>query len=91
MTRQRRLVHYSGRVQGVGFRYTTKRVAAGHAVDGYVRNLPDGRVEMVAEGDITELDALLEEIAREMSGYIRHVQCDVSAATGQFQGFQVRY
>ena len=45
---------YEGRVQGVGFRYTARRIAAGFDVAGYVRNLADGRVELVASGDDEE-------------------------------------
>ena len=57
MSRCRVLVHYSGRVQGVGFRYTAKQVAAGYEIVGTVRNLSDGRVELVAEGAHDELEA----------------------------------
>ena len=49
--RSRVRILYSGHVQGVGFRYTAKTVAAGFEITGVVRNLPDGRVELVAEGD----------------------------------------
>jgi acylphosphatase len=70
----RRRVYYSGRVQGVGFRYTSQRLAQGHDVGGYVRNLPDGRVELVAEGEPSEVDALLADVRREMGGYIRDAQ-----------------
>src|SRR5476649_1637601 len=55
--RRRMKIFYSGRVQGVGFRYTARTVAAGFEIAGYVRNLPDGRVELAAEGDAAELDA----------------------------------
>ena len=48
-------VHYSGRVQGVGFRYIVKSLVPGYEVLGTVKNLPDGRVEMVAEGQQVEL------------------------------------
>ena len=48
---------YSGQVQGVGFRYTAKTVAAGFEIAGIVRNLPDGRVELIAEGAREELEA----------------------------------
>ena len=47
----RRTSHFSGHVQGVGFRYTVQDLAADFDVRGYVRNLPDGRVELVVEGD----------------------------------------
>src|SRR5579863_6643289 len=55
--RRRMTVHYTGKVQGVGFRYTAKTVAAGFEIAGRIRNLPDGRVELIAEGLPEELDA----------------------------------
>ena len=55
--RRRMKIFYSGRVQGVGFRYTAKTVAAGFEISGIVRNLPDGRVELAAEGAREELEA----------------------------------
>ena len=56
------LVHYEGRVQGVGFRYTVKNIAREFEVSGTVANLPDGRVELVASGDPLEVDAFLDAI-----------------------------
>ena len=73
MQRECRRVYYSGRVQGVGFRFTSKHVARGFDVAGYVRNLPDGRVELVAEGDRAEIDAFLQAIQDAMDRYIRDV------------------
>jgi acylphosphatase len=67
-------VYYSGRVQGVGFRYTAQQVAHDHHVGGFVRNLPDGRVELVAEGDRNSVDNLLAAIQHHMYGYIHGVQ-----------------
>ncbi len=56
-------VFYSGRVQGVGFRYTTKQIASGYDVTGSVKNLPDGRVELLAcAADTEELEAFLSAI-----------------------------
>ncbi len=81
---------YTGRVQGVGFRYTTSQVAAGHAVTGFVRNLPDGRVELVAEGEPAELDHLVAAVAERMAGHIDRVDRHSSPATGEFAGFAVR-
>jgi acylphosphatase len=63
----RKHVWYSGHVQGVGFRYTAQRLAQRYHVGGFVRNLRDGRVELVAEGE-----AFLSDVARSMAGYITH-------------------
>lgn len=62
MNRRRMQVFYSGRVQGVGFRYQTRQLAAGYEVLGTIRNLPDGRVELVAEGLAEELKAFRQAI-----------------------------
>ena len=58
-----RQIFFRGRVQGVGFRYTVKRLATGYEVTGWVQNLPDGRVELQVKGDSTEVDSFLEAIA----------------------------
>lgn len=87
----RKTVHYAGRVQGVGFRYTTQRVARGHEVTGYVRNLRDGRVELVAEGERAAVDAFLAGVADAMSGHIDDVHVDETAASGEFRDFGLRH
>ncbi|MDD4891003.1 MAG: acylphosphatase [Phycisphaerae bacterium] len=87
----RRRITYSGRVQGVGFRYAACRVAADHDVAGWVRNLPAGQVEVVAEGRPNDLDAFQASLADEMSGYIRGVEASDSPATGEFSQFEVRF
>lgn len=84
-------VFFSGRVQGVGFRYTTVQVARSHPVSGYVRNLPDGRVECVMEGTPEALSALLLAVENEMRGCIRGVARQESPATGEFTGFSIRH
>jgi acylphosphatase len=61
----RREVFYSGRVQGVGFRWTVRHIAQSHAVTGFVKNLEDGRVQLVVEGATAELDRLLAQSASE--------------------------
>ena len=63
-------VLYTGRVQGVGFRYTAMGVAQSFAVAGFVRNLPDGRVELAAEGEAGEVDRFLARVAEQMADYI---------------------
>ncbi len=89
---QRRIVHFSGRVQGVGFRYTTDRVAANFRVAGFVRNLTDGRVELVAEGMPAELDRFLAAVAEAMSGNIDSQSVELLESTGdELAGFGIRY
>jgi acylphosphatase len=78
-------------VQGVGFRYTAQHLARSHPVAGYVRNLPDGRVELVAEGDEKDLDALAQAIARQMEGFIREINVSSAPATGNLTGFTIRH
>jgi acylphosphatase len=63
-------VYYSGIVQGVGFRYTAQSLARQFTVAGWVRNLPDGRVELLAEGEPAEVDGFLAAVAKHMGGYI---------------------
>ena len=88
---QRRTCHFSGRVQGVGFRYTVNHAASRYALRGYVKNLPDGRVELVMEGDEKDMETLVAEISRQMSGFIKDVKCESSKATGEFKDFTVRH
>jgi len=90
-THERHTVYYTGHVQGVGFRYTVCSVARGYGVTGYVRNLPDGQVEMVAEASREDLAMLSREISDRFSGYIRDEKRDVQPATGEFTKFEIRY
>jgi len=87
----RQTVLFQGRVQGVGFRYTTIHVADRFDVTGYVCNLPDGRVELVAEGTEKELDQFVAGIQDAMSGYIHGMEKTDSPATGEFKRFGLRY
>lgn len=89
-SRRRLTVHYAGRVQGVGFRYTAKTVAAGFEVRGKVCNLPDGRVQLVVEGDAAELEAFRAAIRDAgLAGFIRDEQVTWSEATNEFRGFEI--
>jgi len=83
-------VHYSGNVQGVGFRWTTRTLAGGHDVAGYVRNLPDGRVELFAEGPQREVKALLDDVQAEMGRHIRDASVQWGPPTGTTEGFSIR-
>ncbi len=88
---ERRICHFSGYVQGVGFRYTTRNLALQYDVNGYVKNLPDGRVELVLEGSNTEMDELIDGIKRKLNGHIRQLQMNVAPATGEFNEFYIRH
>jgi acylphosphatase len=92
MARERRRVYFTGRVQGVGFRATCRWLARGLDIVGYVRNLPDGRVELVAEGDPGEIDRFLDAIRQEAGGFIRDIHAVLEAASDPpLEGFTVRF
>ncbi len=91
MASERRVVLYSGHVQGVGFRYTARRIAEQFQVSGYVRNLPNGSVELVVEGEPEELQRYLAAVQYRMKEYIRHTQSRTEPATGEFDGFSIRH
>ena len=81
---------YSGHVQGVGFRYAVKTVAAGFEVVGTVRNLPDGRVELIAEGSREELETFRAAIYNAgLSSFIRDENANWSEAQNEFRGFEI--
>jgi acylphosphatase len=88
---EQREIYYSGRVQGVGFRYTARTLAAHRRVTGFVQNMPDGRVYMVVEGEKNEIQAFIDSIQAEMGGYIHNAQLAVRPATGRFKGFEIRF
>jgi acylphosphatase len=90
-THERREVHYSGRVQGVGFRYMTRETAERFDVAGYVENLPDGRVGLVAEGEPAEIELFLAAVDERLARYIANTQIRSRPATGEFAGFFIRH
>lgn len=90
MKRQRAHVFYSGRVQGVGFRYTVKVTAAGFEATGTVKNLDDGRVELIAEGARSELEEFLQAIREsEVGRFVKNEQVNWSDALNEFRGFEI--
>jgi acylphosphatase len=83
-------IYYAGHVQGVGFRYAAKSVAQGYEVTGTVRNLEDGRVELVVEGRKPELEAYRRAIQdSEVGGLIRQEAVHWTEAHGEFRGFVI--
>ena len=79
-------ITFTGTVQGVGFRYTTRNVAAGYDVSGWVRNEADGSVRCVVEGEPEELDRFLAAVKQAMEGNIREARIERLPATGEFNG-----
>jgi acylphosphatase len=84
-------VIFEGRVQGVGFRYTTKDIARGFDVRGWVKNLPDGTVELQVDGETEEVAAFLKEIAEEsaVSHHIRTMHVEAIAPLDRINGFTI--
>ncbi len=83
--------YYSGSVQGVGFRFTAERVAGSLGLTGWVRNLRDGRVEVVCEGPESALKAFLEKIDSVFKGYVRDSDIEWSDATSEFSNFDISF
>lgn len=88
---ERREVHYSGRVQGVGFRYTTVEIAERFDISGFVENLADGRVHLVVEAEAGECDRFLAAVAERLDRYIAHIELKHRDPTGEFDGFFIRH
>jgi acylphosphatase len=91
MASERVDVRFTGHVQGVGFRSTTLGIAQRRPVAGFVQNLPDGSVRMVAEGESTELKGLIADVQRAFDGHLRETLEDRQPASGEFAGFTIRY
>lgn len=82
-------VFYSGNVQGVGFRAIVDATADGFDVTGYVKNLPDGRVQVVAEGLEEDVERFCDAINRTMRANVESTRCSASPATGKYRDFSI--
>lgn len=83
------VAYFSGRVQGVGFRYSTRELAQGFELTGTVENLHDGRVRLEMEGEERELKAFLEELKRQMASFIRDAEEHWGEGEAKFRGFSI--
>ncbi len=90
MVHERRTIYSSGRVQGVGFRWNALQAMEGLALTGYVRNLSDGRVELLIEGDEAHTRAAAERVRSAMASLISNEDERIAAATGQFEDLRIR-
>ncbi len=84
-------VYYTGRVQGVGFRFSVENIANELNIYGWVKNWRDGRVEITAEADEESLNCFLDKIKAYFSRYIHNVNIDWQEATGEFTDFTIRF
>ena len=87
----RNRVIFKGRVQGVGFRHATKMQARSYRVYGHVRNLKDGTVELVIEGDREEVAQFIASVQERMGGLIKETIITMELANGGFAEFNVLY
>ena len=90
MTAERWNLIFSGHVQGVGFRFRSQITAQNYSVTGWVANLPNGQVEMVVEGEATEIENFVGDLQNRMAGMIRHVDVDKVKSKGEFSCFEIR-
>ena len=82
---------YTGRVQGIGFRYTVADIANQQKICCWVKNLDDGRVEIMAEGQEDTVGNFLEQVKEHFSRYIEDVDIEWQPATGEFRDFQITF
>ena len=83
-------VCFSGRVQGVGFRYQTLHIAREYDVTGWVQNLPDGRVQLEVEGAADQVRDFVAAVQERMTGFIRKTEQSETHRPAQFKGFGIR-
>jgi acylphosphatase len=81
--------YFSGHVQGVGFRYQVISIAKGFELTGYVKNLNDGRVELLAEGEEAEVTSFLEVIESELDVFIKNVEKETGTGTRLYSKFSI--
>ncbi len=86
-------VQYSGRVQGVGFRYKTHRIAQTYKVTGYVKNLPNGQVEVIVKGEELEINRFLSAVSQQMALNIENMMVvDLESSESQnFSDFLIEF
>ena len=82
-------IYFIGNVQGVGFRYTTQCLASNLRLVGWVKNVADGSVEAVIEGDQKNIHDLIEELKKHFSGTIKDCRVNFNEAYGQFESFEI--
>lgn len=78
-------------MQGVGFRFTTHRIAGRHNVKGFVRNLPDGTVEVLGQGPGKDVESFVQDVRRSFEDYIRDVNITDIPPDPRYDDFKITY
>jgi len=86
-----RKIVFSGRVQGVGFRFTALNIASRYQLTGYVRNIPNGDVEMLAQGSAEMIDECVRDIQDSFVGSINHVDIEEATPDPKFTDFRITF
>ena len=86
-----RYITFTGRVQGVGFRFTARRAAQRRQLTGFVRNTPNGSVEMLAQGNPVEIDDCIQDIKEYFSGYLKEVKIEEIPVETKYTDFQITF
>jgi acylphosphatase len=89
--KKRAHIYYSGNVHGVGFRYTTESMARELFLTGWVKNLSDGRVEVVCEGDESSINRFLIRLETRMKSYLSNIDIKLDVYKGEFSDFGIRF
>ena len=84
-------ITFSGRVQGVGFRFTAHNIAGRYGLFGYVRNLHNGSVEMLIQGSLADIDSCLDELNDEFKGYIAETEIEELSADTNLTSFKITF
>ena len=91
MEQTARHVIFTGHVQGVGFRFTAHRMANRHQLTGFVRNLPDGTVEMRAQGPAEDIDGCICDIKESFAGYLRDTKIQEIPSDPRYTDFRITF
>ena len=91
MGKTRKKYLFSGEVQGVGFRYTVRGIAKKYSINGFVRNLTDGRVEMIGEGSDSELNDIINDIKKKMGSSLKDISIHEEEPLGDDKGFEIQF
>jgi acylphosphatase len=91
MEKEAKKIVFSGRVQGVGFRYIARQTAWRYDLTGWVKNRPDGRVEALLQGPPAMIDACLDELREHFGGYIREMETTPEPLNPRFTDFRITY